>query len=76
MFIAMDIARQTKALIDETLTNGTCKGMTIPERKAYEMGIQNTLSALIAILSADDDEYVVHISGKENIEEYTTDEFN
>lgn len=76
MFIGMDIAKQTKELIDTTLTNGTCKGMTIPERRAYEMGIQNTLSALVAVLNADDGEYVVHMSGKEDIEEYMVDEFN
>ena len=76
MFIGMDIARQTQKLIDITLTNGTCKGMTIPERIAYEMGIQNTLSALVAVLNADDGEYVVHMSGKEDIEEYMVDEFN
>ena len=68
MFIAMDIVKQTKDLVDTTLTNGTCEGMNVNEYRAYEMGILNTLSALQAQLTADDG-FVVHIDGKEDIEE-------
>ena len=69
MFIAMDIFKQTKNLIETTLTNGTCEGMNINEYRAYEMGIFNTLSALQVHLTSYEDELIVHVDGKEDIEE-------
>jgi len=70
MIIEMDIVAQTKKLIYATLTGSTCEGMNDNERVAYEMGVKNTLSVLKAILETGDNEYVVHVPGKENIEEY------
>ena len=63
MFVGMDVIAQTQGLVYETLTNGTCEGMDANEYKAYEMGIQNTLSALRAILETDDAAYAVHMNG-------------
>lgn len=64
MFIGMDIITQTKGLVYETFTNGTCEGMNSNEYVAYEMGVKNTLSALRSILETDEDEYIIHIPGK------------
>lgn len=70
MFIEMDVITQTESLVYKTLTDGTCEGMNANEYRAYEMGIMNAISALKAILETDEDEYILHIPGKKNIEEY------
>ena len=69
MIIGMDVITHTKGLVYETLTNGTCEGMSANEYRAYEMGIKNTISALRAML-----EYVIHIPGKKDIEEYDVED--
>ena len=75
MIIGMDIITQTKGLIYETLTNGTCEGMSVNEYNAYVMGIKNTISALRAMLETEEDcEYVIHIPGKKDIEEYDAED--
>lgn len=51
LFILMDVPNETRKLV----YSGTfTEGMTESELKAYHMGISNTLSALEAVLEADD----------------------
>ena len=49
IFIAMNISNETKTMVDGTTTMCT-KGMTKNEKKAYEMGIKNTIIALDMLL--------------------------
>jgi hypothetical protein len=51
-FVGMDIVEETKTLVD--FTTITCTdGMTDNELRAYKLGVENTLSALKAMLSND-----------------------
>ena len=72
IFIAMNISNETKTMVDGTTIMCT-KGMTKNEKKAYEMGIKNTISALNALL--EDNEYItIHIDNMDRIEEISCDE--
>ena len=73
LFTAMDISSETTKLItdDDTILSCTI-GMTDTEKKAYEMGINNTINALNALLV---NEYpVIHFSLMNKIEEISCDE--
>lgn len=71
-FLGMDIVEETKTLVD--FTTATCtNGMTENELKAYKMGIDNTVSALKAVLQSDD-MAVVNIEGFEVPTELSVDE--
>ena len=59
LFTGMDITNETRKLIKKTLNNDA---MTENERKAYALGVENTLSALEAILDSDEN-LIVHEAG-------------
>jgi hypothetical protein len=64
-FIGTDILEETKRLSEFTTIMCT-DGMTDSELSAYKLGVQNTLSALMAVLDVDEDnECVVNINGME-----------
>ena len=68
-FIGMDIAEETKILMDFTESVAT-NNMTDNESAAYMMGVKNTLSALKSVLEAENREFVVNIPGLEIQEEF------
>ena len=59
IFSVMDITNETKKLIN-SVKKSVCGGMTGDQELAYDMGVQNTLSALKTLIS---DQLVVNISG-------------
>ena len=70
LFTGMDVTNEArKFLRNFELTNG----MTESELKAYEMGIENALSAAKTLLESDE-HIVFHIKGYEVIEEFDLDE--
>ena len=72
IFTAMDISSETKNMIND-VTSLCTKGMTDTEKKAYEIGISNTINALNALLV--NNEYpVIHIGSIDKIEEINCDE--
>lgn len=74
IFTAMDISSETTKLIANDGTMLSCtKGMSDTEKKAYEIGISNTINALNALLV--NNEYpVIHFSLMDKIEEISCDE--
>lgn len=73
-FLGMDIAEEVRTLVDFTTITCT-NGMTENELKAYKLGIENTLSALKAIIN-NDDMAVININGLEIQTELSVDEVN
>lgn len=73
IFTAMDISSETTKMITEDDIIESCtKGMSDTEKKAYKMGINNTINALNALLV---NEYpVIHFSLMNKIEEISCDE--
>ena len=71
IFIAMNISNETKTMVDGTTTMCT-KGMTKNEKKAYEMGIKNTIIALDMLLE-DNEWATVNINCMDRIEELDCD---
>lgn len=71
LFIAMNISNETKTMVDGTTTMCT-KGMTKNEKKAYEMGIKNTIIALDMLLE-DNEWATVNINCMDRIEEIDCD---
>ena len=71
IFIAMNISNETKTMVDGTTTMCT-KGMTKNEKKAYEMGIKNTIIALDMLLE-DNEWATVNINCMDRIEEIDCD---
>ena len=71
IFIAMNISNETKTMVDGTTTMCT-KGMTKNEKKAYEMGIKNTIIALDMLLE-DNEWATVNINCMDRIEERDCD---
>ena len=71
IFIAMNISNETKTMVDGTTTMCT-KGMTENEKKAYEMGIKNTIIALDMLLE-DNEWATVNINCMDRIEEIDCD---
>ncbi len=72
-FLGMDIAKETKSIIDSTSVVCT-NGMTESELKAYKLGIANTISALKAVIGHEDDMAVINIDGIEIPTELSLDE--
>jgi hypothetical protein len=72
-FLGMDIAKETKSIIDSTAVVCT-NGMTESELKAYTLGITNTISALKAVIGHEDDMAVINIEGIEIPTELSLDE--
>ena len=71
-FLGMDIVGETKNII--SLSEVVCTyEMTENERKAYQMGIANTISALEAVIR-ENDIPVVDISGMEIPTELSVDD--
>lgn len=54
IFIGTPIEKETRAILDE-VTEQVCTGMTDSEKKAYEMGVENTLRAMETLLECDDE---------------------
>lgn len=71
IFIAMNISNETKTMVDGTTIMCT-KGMTKNEKKAYEMGIKNTIIALDMLLE-DNEWATVNINCMDRIEEIDCD---
>ena len=73
-FVGVDVAETTRKLMHEdyeVITNG----MTKTELMAYNLGIENTISALKTIMeTANENEVVIHIDGLEVETEFTTDD--
>ena len=68
LFVGIDIPKAVKKLLESI---DVCEGMTSSEKKAYDMGVKNVLSALKAIVEPHADyEACVHIPGKEICEEF------
>lgn len=68
LFTGMDITKETDKML-KTVESSCTNGMTESERKAYNMGVSNTISALGALL--DDDEHLVfHLKNQTHIEEF------
>lgn len=53
-FIGTPIEKETRAILDK-VTEQVCAEMTTSEKKAYEMGVENTIRAMTALLEADDE---------------------
>ena len=72
-FLGMDIVEETRAIskFSEILCTD---GMTESELKAYELGIENTLSALKASLATEGNLVVINIEGLDIPTELTIDE--
>ena len=54
LFIGVPIEKETLAILNK-VTEQVCNGMTDSEKKAYEMGITNTILAMTSLLEADDE---------------------
>lgn len=69
LFTGMDVINETRKLLAKyTITNGMTEG----ELKAYEMGVENALSAAKALLELD--QPVFHAAGYDVIEELDLDD--
>ena len=53
LFMVMDIPAVVERLVKTTLNDATCAGMGPTEYLAYSMGINNTISALSALVNDD-----------------------
>lgn len=69
-FTGMNIPSEARRLLK---TFEATEGMTDSERKAYKMGIENTLMAIKVLVEADD-HIVFHLEGHNCIEEFDLDE--
>ena len=54
LFVGIPIEKETLAILDK-VTEQVCNGMTDSEKKAYEIGITNTILAMTSLLEADDE---------------------
>ena len=72
-FLGMDIVEETR-VINKFNTILCTDGMTESELKAYELGIENTLSTLKSVLERDNNMIVVDIEGLDIPTELTIDE--
>lgn len=67
LFTGMDIAKETSQMLNSVEASCT-NGMTESERKAYNMGVTNAISAMNGLL--DDDNLVFHVKNHKRIEEF------
>lgn len=72
-FLGMDIVEETRHISKFTATICT-DGMTESEIRAYELGIENALSALKSVIATDGGMAVVNIDGLDAPTELTVDE--
>ena len=72
-FLGMDIVEETRSISKFTTILCT-DGMTESELKAYELGIENALSALKSVLATEHNMAVVNIDGFDIPTELTFDE--
>lgn len=54
IFVGTPIRKDTRVILDK-VTEQVCVGMTDSEKKAYEMGVENTFRAIECLLEADDE---------------------
>ena len=54
LFIGVPIEKEILALLDK-VTEQVCNGMTDSEKKAYDIGITNTILAMTSLLEADNE---------------------
>lgn len=54
IFVGTPIEKETRVILDK-VTEQVCVGMTGSEKKAYEMGVENTFRAMEALLECDDE---------------------
>lgn len=69
LLTGMDIPNETRKLLSEF---DVTDGMTESELKAYEMGVENTIRAMQALL--DIDQIVFHLEDNDCIEEFDLDD--
>jgi 7-cyano-7-deazaguanine synthase in queuosine biosynthesis len=73
-FIGMDISQEVRKLVTHVVSKITT-GMNVNEIKAYNLGVENTISALNAILkNSAENEFVVNIDGIETPTEFDSDD--
>lgn len=72
LFCAMDISKEVRDLLNK-VTDGVCDGMTDTEKKAYEVGVENTMNAMVGILESSDWP-IVYVPNLEISEEMTFEE--
>ena len=72
-FLGMDIVEETRNI--SKFSEIICTdGMTENELKAYELGIENALSALKSVVAMDGEMTVINIEGLDTPTELTVDE--
>lgn len=54
LFVGVPIEKEVLALLDK-VKNQVCNGMTDSEKKAYDMGITNTILSMTSLLECDDE---------------------
>ena len=54
LFVGVPIEKEVLALLDK-VKKQVCDGMTDSEKRAYEMGVENTFRAMEAILECDNE---------------------
>lgn len=67
LFNAMDVPNELKKILDEK-SDEICKGMTAPERRAYDFGVATVLDLMRALLELDED-IAIHMPGLDHMEE-------
>lgn len=72
IFVGMDIAEEVK-FVSSDLFNRITDGMTDGERRAYKLGITNTISVLRGLLNCGDG-VVVNVPELEEAMEFTYDD--
>ena len=69
LLTGMDIPNETRKLLSRfTVTDGMTEG----ESKAYQMGVENTIRAMQALINLD--QIVFHLEGHDCIEEFDLDD--
>ena len=54
LFVGVPIIKETRSILDK-VTEQVCDGMTDSEKRAYELGVENTFRAMECLLEADDE---------------------
>lgn len=71
LLTGMDIPNETRKLLSR-FTDTVTNGMTDNELKAYELGVENTIRAMQAVINID--QVVFHIEGHDRMEEFDLDD--
>ena len=72
LLTGMDIPKEVGHWL-HSVEVSTVNGMSASERKAYKMGVENTLSAMKSLLNQDE-HIVFHLKNHDCIEEFDLDE--